>query len=244
MQNSPANSASTSSTEYPLPDFRNSIFSSIPYPVVLASYYQYSSTYLFIFPSKLPQTSCALPLAVIYCQHNTAAKRVESMNNQAYCQIAPEKISHPEVVEQLRRSIILGENSEDTLWQAVTAYQQHQFFTSSGLPFSYTLHLNKQGKYTAELLISRKEGSKTLTRSSILLAFDKVLQDSKIQPDSHIIPPEYKGPKAIGQIFGISYVYSLFYEFGLIKVPIGIATKMSGEFFENQQKILDIWPDI
>jgi hypothetical protein len=95
MQNSPANSASTSSTEYPLPDFRNSIFSSIPYPVVLASYYQYSSTYLFIFPSKLPQTSCALPLAVIYCQHNTAAKRVESMNNQAYCQIAPEKISHP-----------------------------------------------------------------------------------------------------------------------------------------------------
>jgi hypothetical protein len=166
------------------------------------------------------------------------------VNSHNYCQIAPDKIILPEAVKLLHQSIISGDNPEDALWQAIVAYQEHQFFTASGLPFNYTLRRNKKGQATAELLISRKEGSKTLTRSSIMLAFETVLRDSVIRPESQIIPPEYKGPKAIGQIFGISYVYSLFYEFGLIRVPITIATKMSGEFFENQQKILDIWPDI
>ena len=34
-----------------------------------------------------------------------------------------------------------------------------------------------------------------------------------------LVPPEYKGPKAIGQIFGISYLYSMFWKWGLINVP-------------------------
>ena len=31
--------------------------------------------------------------------------------------------------------------------------------------------------------------------------------------------PSYCGPKEIGQIFGISYIYSMFFRFGLIRVP-------------------------
>jgi hypothetical protein len=38
--------------------------------------------------------------------------------------------------------------------------------------------------------------------------------------------PEFKGPKAIGQIFGISYIYSLFWNWGLIRVPEKIEAHM------------------
>ena len=40
----------------------------------------------------------------------------------------------------------------------------------------------------------------------MVLAFHKVLEKTECV---------YSGPKAIGQIFGISYVYSLFWKFGL-----------------------------
>lgn len=52
--------------------------------------------------------------------------------------------------------------------------------TSSGMPFSYIVKINKSGAYTGELLISRKEESKTLTRSSIILAYDIVLKENEI----------------------------------------------------------------
>ena len=81
----------------------------------------------------------------------------------------------------------------------------------------------KDGTYSGELLITRKEGSKTLTRSSVELAFQRVCRDSA---DGGL--PFYKGPKAIGQIFGISYVYSLFWAWGLIEVPETVAGKLGG----------------
>ena len=70
----------------------------------------------------------------------------------------------------------------------------------TGLPFSYAMRRRKDGQYSGELLVSRKEDSKTLTKSSIFLAYQKVRQQT--QGDT---PPCFKGPKAIGQIFGISY---------------------------------------
>lgn len=48
-----------------------------------------------------------------------------------------------------------------------------------------------------ELLVSRRESSKTLTKSSIFLALQRVLDISAPEP------PLYAGPKAIGQIFEI-----------------------------------------
>lgn len=133
-------------------------------------------------------------------------------------------------------SVNKGIEVENALWQCVIAYQNYPFYTTSGLPFTYTVKCKRNGEYSGELLVSRKEGSKTLTRSSIILAFHKVLESIKIVNvvntdgsfSTVIVPPEYKGPKAIGQIFGISYVYSLFWKWRLITVPEKVEAKLHG----------------
>lgn len=131
---------------------------------------------------------------------------------------------------------------DKALWQCMIAFQNYSFYTTSGLPFFYTVKRKKNGEYSGELEISRKEESKTLTRSSVLLAFHKVLErikavelitsevmDSEAIPSTALIPAEYKGPKAIGQIFGISYVYSLFWRWGLIQAPEKVENKLRGK---------------
>jgi hypothetical protein len=110
---------------------------------------------------------------------------------------------------------------DEALWSAVLAYQNYELYTKSGLMFSYAVKCKRNGEYSGELIVSRKEESKTLTKSSIMLAFHKVLSDME-----NNTPPEYKGPKAIGQIFGISYIYSLFWKLGLIRVPKKVEEKI------------------
>ena len=150
-----------------------------------------------------------------------------------------------EATEALLQGIRSGntgeEEMDELLWKAVLAYQKELFYTSSGLPFSYTVKRKKNGAYSGELEVFRKEGSKTLTRSSVLLAFHKVLERIQAaESDGEtggterakaggFVPPRYKGPKAIGQIFGISYVYSLFWKIGLIQVPPKVEGKLKGE---------------
>ena len=124
---------------------------------------------------------------------------------------------------QLYEGIIEGRpipELETILWDAVVAYQNQPLRTFSGLEFSYTVKHKKNGEYSGELLVSRKETSKTLTRSSVMLAFHKVLEQIEVtEKDGTVLftPPSYKGPKAIGPIFGISYIFSLFLALGLIK---------------------------
>lgn len=139
-------------------------------------------------------------------------------------------------IKELHEKIKIGEDADDALWQTVIAYQNYNFFTLSGLPFSYVIKQNKNGRYTGELIVSRKESSKTLTRSSIMLAFHTVLEkieivsiaDKEGRTDAELLPAEYKGPKAVGQIFGISYIFSLFWNWGLIKVPEKAENKLRG----------------
>ncbi|RGN04450.1 hypothetical protein DW767_08315 [Blautia obeum] len=127
------------------------------------------------------------------------------------------------VIEELHQAIVEQRNMEELeglLWAGVLAYQNQTFYTLSGLEFSYMVKHKKNGDYSGELLISRKETSKTLTRSSVMLAFHKVLAEMKfkeINGAAYLLPPEYRGPKSIGQIFGISYIFSMFLEFGLIR---------------------------
>lgn len=138
---------------------------------------------------------------------------------------------------ELHEKIIENGDADTALWQAVIAYQNYLFYTSSGLPFSYTVKCKRNGEHSGEMIVSRKEGSKTLTRSSVMLAFHKVLEGITTADVSNtdgtvsvvIVPLEYKGPKAIGQIFGISYVYSLFWKWGLIKVPGKVENKLRGK---------------
>lgn len=139
--------------------------------------------------------------------------------------------SEREVAVKRRQKGILEKKTEldKLLWDALLAGQGEFFNTSSGLPFSYVVKRKRNGEYSGELLVSRKESSKTLTRSSVLLAFHKVIDATQIcdiDGKAELILPEYKGPKAIGQIFGISYIYSIFWKFELIRVPAKVQEKL------------------
>lgn len=140
-------------------------------------------------------------------------------------------------IAELHIGILTESKDVDGLsWEAVLAFQDYPLRTVSGLPFSYRIKRKKNGEYSGEILVSRKEGSKTLTKSSVLLAFHTVLKRIETMPPSCgqesgkdiLEAPEYSGPKAIGQIFGISYIYSLFWLLGLIKVPEKIGDRLSG----------------
>ena len=111
-------------------------------------------------------------------------------------------------IKELHRGIIEGKTQEELdvlLWDAVLTYQDQTLHTLSGLEFSYTVKHKKNGEYSGELLISRKETSKTLTRSSVLLAFQKVLEATEVTAEgdeASFQPPAYRGPKAIGRFLG------------------------------------------
>lgn len=114
----------------------------------------------------------------------------------------------------------LNENpTEEHLWETCLAYSGATFKTYSGLSFSYEIRRGKSGKYTRELWIDRRENSKSLSWSSVKLAFDKVKDEKRI----------IERPKALGDIRGITYIYGMFYRFGLIDVPEKVKGKMKCE---------------
>ena len=106
--------------------------------------------------------------------------------------------------------------SEENLWQAVVTFQEYPFKTATGLPFRYKLKVGKNGEWNRELLIDRREKSKSLAWSSVMLAFEK----------SKELSQEVKKPKALGDIRGVSYIYPILWRFGLIRVPKAIEKKM------------------
>lgn len=106
--------------------------------------------------------------------------------------------------------------SVENLWQAVIAFQDYPFKTATGLPFRYKLKVGKNGEYNRELLIDRREKSKSLAWSSMVLAFENSMKISE----------EVKKPKALGDIRGVSYIYPILWRFGLLRVPEAIEKKM------------------
>ena len=93
--------------------------------------------------------------------------------------------------------------SEENLWQAVIAFQDYPFKTATGLPFRYKLKVGKNGEYNRELLIDRREKSKSLAWSSVVLVFE----------NGKRISEEVKKPKALGDIRGVSYIYPILWRF-------------------------------
>lgn len=100
--------------------------------------------------------------------------------------------------------------SDEILWKTVMAFAGTGFKTMKGLDFSYSLKMGRNGTYTDEIFVDRKEKSKSITKSSILLAYHRALE----------LEGDVKGPKKLGQIFGISYIYSILMRLGVIK-PVG-----------------------
>lgn len=127
------------------------------------------------------------------------------------------------------------EQTEEALWAAVIEFQGYKFRTYSGLAFSYSLKkgrgrgntesgvANEQdeackqgGVYTKELFIDRRENSKSLAWSSVLLAYHNIPQIGCV----------VDRPKALGDIRGVTYIYAMFYRFGLIDAPEKAKEKM------------------
>ena len=104
--------------------------------------------------------------------------------------------------------------TEEHLWETALIYQKVRFKTYSGLPFSYEIRKGRSGEYTKELWIDRRENSKSLAWSSVLLALGN--RKEKV----------VDRPKALGDIRGVTYIFGMFYRFGLIDVPDEVQEKM------------------
>ena len=72
-------------------------------------------------------------------------------------------------------------------------------------------------EFTKELWIDRREASKSLAWSSVMLAYHNIGKIGEV----------VDRPKALGDIRGVSYIYGLFYRFGLIDVPDKAKEKMA-----------------
>ena len=104
--------------------------------------------------------------------------------------------------------------TEENFWGVVLAYAGVGFKTYSGLPFIYEVRKGRNGEYTKELWIDRREKSKSLAWSSIVLALKNIKGEVVDRP------------KALGDIRGVTYIYGMFYRFGLIDVPDEVKEKM------------------
>lgn len=111
-----------------------------------------------------------------------------------------------------------AEPTEEHLWEVVLLYQKVKFRTYSGLPFSYEVRKGRNGQYTKELWIDRREKSKSLAWSSVRLAFHNIREMGAV----------VDRPKSLGDIRGVTYIYGMFYRFGLIDVPDDVKEKMKG----------------
>lgn len=129
-----------------------------------------------------------------------------------------------EAVEKLKMDAI-----EKNLWDCIVTFQRYPFYTSTGLPFTYILKVGKKGNFTKELFIDRREHSKSLSWSSVRMAFEKAKERDMV----------FTRPKEIADIRGISYSYSLLWRFGMIRVPPQIEERLMGKKEENTSIFAD-----
>lgn len=135
-------------------------------------------------------------------------------------------IQKEKIKEQLLEAVLKGEEAEPLLWEVLIIWQETAFKTASGLPFTYTIRKGKRGQLTKELWIDRRESSKSLSFGSIRMAFKNACQKKYVSR-----------PKEMGDIRGVSYMYSIFWRMGIIEVPQKYAEKMKmDETQENGRK--------
>ena len=115
------------------------------------------------------------------------------------------------------------EPTEEHLWEVVLLYAGVSYKTYSGLPFTYEIRKGRNGQYTKELWIDRREKSKSLAWSSVLLALGNIKKVGEV----------VERPKALGDIRGVTYIYGMFYRFGLIDVPDEAKEKMKKAFSKS-----------
>lgn len=84
----------------------------------------------------------------------------------------------------------------------------------------------RSGEYTKELWIDRREKSKSLAWSSVLLALGNIKKVGEV----------VERPKALSDIRGVIYIYGMFYRFGLIDVPKEVKEKKNDRGNKKQKK--------
>lgn len=119
---------------------------------------------------------------------------------------------------RLRKAAVAGICNGDTLWEALLIFQGYIFYTMTGLKFSYEIRKGRSGEYTKELWIDRRGESKSLTMSTILKAYENRVGAGIVNR-----------PKELGDLRGVSYIYPIFYRFGLIEVPERVKEILNGK---------------
>lgn len=107
-----------------------------------------------------------------------------------------------DAVNKLKAAMAKGASAntlDEMLWETVALFQGYTFFTVKQLEFTYRVN-------GGEMFVDRKKRSKSITKSSVLLAFHVALEN-----DGAVT-----GPKKLGT-FGASYLYPVFMKFGVIK---------------------------
>ena len=121
-----------------------------------------------------------------------------------------------------RKSVVdtlMAAPTKGHLWDCIVAFQNYPFYTVSGLPFSYTLKKGRNGEYTKELFIDRRENSKSLAWSSVRMVFERALEQQGAI---------FTRPKELVDVRGVSYTFSLLWRFGMISVPEEVEKKLKG----------------
>ncbi len=123
--------------------------------------------------------------------------------------------------KKLRISLACNKESDpaifmDDLWKCIVLFQDYPFITSGrggkgAVRFTYSLKKSSRtGKTTEEIVVSRKENSKTITRSTIELAFNNAVLEQRSLGF-------VKGPKRL-RTFGASYLYAIFLKWHIINI--------------------------
>ena len=115
---------------------------------------------------------------------------------------------------------LMAAPTEEHLWDCIIAFQNYPFHTVSSLPFSYTLKKGRNGEYTKELFIDRRENSKSLAWSSIKIVFNRAIEKQDVA---------FTRPKELADVRGVSYTFSLLWRFGMISVAENLEKKLRGK---------------
>lgn len=115
--------------------------------------------------------------------------------------------------------LLMTAPTEEHFWDCIVIFQKYPFHTVSGLPFSYSLKVGRNGEYTKELFIDRRENSKSLAWSSVRMVFQKALERQGAL---------FLRPKELADVRGVSYTFSLLWRFGMITVPEEVERKLKG----------------
>lgn len=101
-------------------------------------------------------------------------------------------------------------------WSTIIVYQGTKFKTVSGEVFSYKSSKSWKDTYILNLTINYEENIKSLAWEDVLLALKNIPKIGTV----------IEKPEALGNIRNVTYIYSIFYQFGLIDVPEDLKEKM------------------